>query len=262
MLNLKQDVIRQLNNIYKLSFKTKFKEEIKTRINDFVLHLLMNNEKQNILEKLNDIADKVVLNNNKVQILTDLFFKKHKAELLMFFNPNWYISKERLIYTKKEIEDLKNEMFNAYAERLNFEINEKIEIEPLGIGSLISMVGLNSGKNKTKQNSIFPIDKNVIKEHFQGNLTSMISALHYQLGKLQYNLTDRGHFENFNIYDLKKTNLIIEETDIKERKKIFNINIGFKETTKIKTNNREKTKAYIQYAYINRYLEEIKEVEC
>lgn len=219
-----------------------------------------NNQEQ--LEKLNDISNLVVLNNNKVQILTSLFFKKHKAELLMFFNPIWYTSKERLILTKKEIENSNNEIFNAYAERLNFEINEKIKNKRNEIDDfLISMVGLNSGKNKTKQNSIFPIDKNVIKEHFQGNLTSMISALHYQLGKLQYNLTDRGHFENFNIYDLKKTNLIIEETDIKERKKIFNINIGFKETTKIKTNNREKTKAYIQYAYIIRYLQELNELK-
>lgn len=220
-----------------------------------------NNQEQ--LEKLNDISNLVVLNNNKVQILTSLFFKKHKAELLMFFNPIWYTSKERLILTKKEIENSNNEIFNAYAERLNFEINEKIKNKRNEIDDfLISMVGLNNGKNKTKQCSIFPIDKNIIKKHFQGNLKSMIEALHFRLGKLQYKLTDKGHFENFSINDLKKTNLIIEETDIKERKKIFNINIGFKETTKIKTNNREKTNAFIEYAYINRYLEEIKEVEC
>lgn len=261
MLNLKQDVIRQLNNIYKLSFKNKFKEEIKKRINDFVSFLLINNEKEDILEKLNDLSDLVVLNNNKVQILTNLFFKKHKSELLLFFNPIWYSSKERLILTRKEIENLNNEIFNAYAERLDFEINEKIKKEFNETDNLISMVGLNYGKNKTRQSSIFPIDKNVIKKYFQGNLRSMIYSINYKLVELQLKLSDKTYFNNFNKSDFKETNLIIEEKDIKNKKKTFFINIGFKKTTLVKTDNKEQTKAFIQYAYLCRYLEEINELK-
>lgn len=108
MINLKQDVIRQLNAIYGMSsdpksFKAKYKEEIKERIVFFV-----NKKFEKIsFNELSTLKNYIELKDCEIYKIKTLFLKKYKEELLKTFNPLWYEEKEKIILTNQEKEYVK-----------------------------------------------------------------------------------------------------------------------------------------------------------
>lgn len=121
MLNLKQDIIRQLNTIYKMSFKYKYKEEIKERILFFV------DKKYNKLSllELKNIKKEIILIDNEIKEIKEDFFNKYKEDLLNSLNPLWYEIKENHIPIYHEKEFYKATILKECLEKVEIEIKEK-----------------------------------------------------------------------------------------------------------------------------------------
>lgn len=98
MLNLKQDLIRQLNTIYGVSFKEKYKNDLKDRIFLFIENIYNN---KTLLE-LKLLKKEIVFNNLEIIKLDIVFFDKYKVELFNSFNPLWYSKEQKIILTEKE----------------------------------------------------------------------------------------------------------------------------------------------------------------
>lgn len=93
MFRLNGDITRQLENIYEIRFKNKYKNDLKERILFFVNQI--NNE--------NNI-DLFVFNDTVLIAIKHSFFIQYKEELINSFNPLWFTKiKIERSYSKKEI---------------------------------------------------------------------------------------------------------------------------------------------------------------
>lgn len=99
-LFLNGNIIRQLNNIFKLSFKNKYRKDIKERLLLFVNRIYGDIS----LKDLKLFKEEIVLKDFEINELKSEFFEKYKIELLNFFNPIWFNDKETYIPTLKDRE--------------------------------------------------------------------------------------------------------------------------------------------------------------
>lgn len=88
MFRLNGDIIKQLNNIYKISFKEKYKKEIKERIFLYINSLFL--EYTFSIASIKQIEPLIAFKNNEPYKLSKLFFKQHKEALFNSFNPIWF----------------------------------------------------------------------------------------------------------------------------------------------------------------------------
>lgn len=105
MFRLNGDIVKQLENIYGIKFKQKYKSDLKDRILFFLKFIIKKHEKDDYFETLSKIAIFLEIKDNKPYIIKQLFFNVYKEELFNSFNPIWYERKTvEIIYTKKQLQ--------------------------------------------------------------------------------------------------------------------------------------------------------------
>lgn len=100
------DPIRQLNYIFKISLKPKFKEDIKERVVFFVEQTYKNKT----LEELRLLKKEVVFKELEIMKLEEEFFNKHGEALLNSLNPLWYSTEQKMILTEAEKRNAEGEI--------------------------------------------------------------------------------------------------------------------------------------------------------
>lgn len=92
MFRLNGDVVRQLEIIYGIKFKTNYRKELKERI-VFFINKIYGGKSLNDLKLL---KEEIVMKDFEIEHLYKSFFDKYKEDLLTSFNPLWYFSNKRI----------------------------------------------------------------------------------------------------------------------------------------------------------------------
>lgn len=185
MLKLNGDIIKQLNNIYGISFKEKNRKEIKERILFFVSDKLNEYKSDCLLETISKCSEIIIFQDNKPYLLTKLFFDKYKIELLNAFNPFWYVNKEaKKTFSKFELDC----MYNSFLNKICYE-SQKSFLDTMNLFFLPEerpspYLCLNKAILKNRDCFIY-FDLELIKKHYKLELTDLIERLQSYISYLK-----------------------------------------------------------------------------
>lgn len=123
MFRLNGDVIKQLNKIYKVSFKERYRNELKERIFCYINYILSQNTFS--IESIKQIEPLIAFKDNNPYKLSTLFFKQHKDALFNSFNTLWFNSSKKKqgelsFFVEEAFNEIKS---NISKEELFFKIN-------------------------------------------------------------------------------------------------------------------------------------------
>lgn len=165
MFRLKGNLIYELEKNYPdLSFKNKYKADIKNRLFQFLDYVISSNNIHSLscIERLNSF---IVFENGSVSFLTELFFKQYKNDLLEAFNPIWYSIKSnkpscakkylmKLVFESKELKDIESDntlFFHSFIKQQIFSFFFYPEVDIKYISNDIFT------KNEINKNNIFEV---------------------------------------------------------------------------------------------------------
>lgn len=126
MFRLNGDVVRQLEIIYGIKFKTNYRKELKERI-VFFINKIYGGKSLNDLKLL---KEEIVMKDFEIEHLYESFFDKYKEDLLTSFNPLWYFSNKR-IYSDQEIEYITDKFIYDFLSNLEGLYIDLVKPEPL-----------------------------------------------------------------------------------------------------------------------------------
>lgn len=126
MFRLNGDVVRQLEIIYGIKFKTNYRKELKERL-VFFINKIYGGKSLNDLKLL---KEEIVMKDFEIEHLYESFFDKYKEDLLTSFNPIWYFPNKR-IYSDQEIEYITDKFIYDFLSNLEGLYIDLVKPEPL-----------------------------------------------------------------------------------------------------------------------------------
>lgn len=146
-IRIKGDIVKQLNNIYSVAFKIRYKNELRQRTIDFYNSLF----KGSFVELLEFSKEYCIVEENEIRVLNENFVNKYKIELFNSFNPLWYSNRK-----KKEIKIDEEEIGLETAKKIISDYIDNFEIDKGGaIQKCKSLFYLS-----TDNNVLFSVDLN------------------------------------------------------------------------------------------------------
>ena len=199
MFKLNGDIIKQLNNIYGISFKEKNKKDIKERILFFVSDKLNVYKSDCLLDTYSKCSEILIFQDNHPYLLKELFFERYKIELLNSFNPLWYANKKvKKTFTKFELDCMYNSFINkiCYEAQESFLDTMNLFFEPEERPSHYFSLSKCILKNR---NCSISFDLDLIKKYYKSELEDLVERLGSYVSYLkEYYFFKHGLVVNYN----------------------------------------------------------------